>query len=157
MMQIDFFAPGESRSPAALTQAETIVYQMVYEAAEQGQPCPLNLDLEDAAGYESTSMGAKTIARLEAKGYLVVERSQKARRAQVTATGKWTAWPEWHRSGAPRVDRGSHDPTALLRALSVEVDGLDVDTLSGLNALERLLDRARELVARRKIGVLTRG
>jgi len=93
-------------SPAQLSPAEQVIYQMVYEAAELGLPCPVNIDLEVAAGFNSTSMGPKTIARLKAKGLIDVQIfSNRYRRVQVIATGKWTAFDPRQKSFGAHVPR----------------------------------------------------
>jgi hypothetical protein len=101
----------------ALTQDEVVIYRMVCVAAQAGLPCPVNLDFEDAVGFNSTSMGPKLLARLERKGLVVVQRSQKARRVMVVETGRWTAWPVWHKAGAIRVDRDRQGDDPLVAAL----------------------------------------
>lgn len=91
---------------AELSPAEQVVYQMIYEAAENGQPCPVNIDFEIAAGFESSSMGSVTVARLEAKGLIKVERFQKFREVEVIATGKRTARASNMHVVRPHVARG---------------------------------------------------
>lgn len=148
--------PHDDPHPTSLTlsPAEATVYGMICEAAAAGQPCPVNIDLEIAAGFNSTSMGSKTVQRLEAKGLIVVERLQRARRVQVVQTGQWTAWPEWHRAGEMRTDRGGHDTGPLLTAL--EALGIDRETalgrVQGFKALVKLskdLEAALRLAERR--------
>lgn len=90
-----------------LSWAERETYQAICAAADQGLPCPLNLDIEDLTGFSSSSMGACLIARLEQKGLIRVERYQRFRRVQVCATGKWTARPEGQRSKRKHVPRGA--------------------------------------------------
>lgn len=145
--------------PTELSHEESMVYRMIYEAAELGDPCPVNIDLEEAAQYSSCSMGSKVVRKLESKGYLVVERSQKARRCQITATGKWTAWPAWHRAKPTRIDRGAHDDSFLIAALvelglKPEDASARVKSLAACNRLSKDLDRVRELVGRRVTGFL---
>lgn len=152
---------AQRASISLLSQAEVKIYQMVNTAAEQGEPCPVNIDLEDAAGFSSCSMGSKIIARLEAKGHVLVERSQKARRVQIIATGKWTAWPDWHKSEATRMDRGAHDDSFLLGALvrlgiPRDMALMKVATLQELNRLSKDLERIQTLAGRR-IGGIVRG
>ena len=79
-------------SPCELSPAEQIAYQMIYAAAEANQPCPIGLDIEVAAGFNSTSMGPKTVRRLAEKGFIrVMLTGQRFRVVQVVATSKWTA------------------------------------------------------------------
>lgn len=161
MTQTELFPIGDPfPSPVRLSPEETTVYQMLYEAAEAGATCPVNIEIEVETGLSSSSMGPKLVSRLEQKGWVKVERAQKARRVQIMSTGKWTAWPAWHRTGAGRVDRGAHDPSPLIRALDeigYPTDGL-AERLTTLAALSRFGDqlaRALALVERRKAGVLT--
>lgn len=89
-----------------LSRNEQIVYAALVEAAEQGQPCPVNMDLEMLAGLDSCSMGSWLMARLEAKGMIVVRRYQRFREVQIVETGKWTArHPSMH-VDRPHVPRG---------------------------------------------------
>lgn len=144
-----------------LNAAESIIFAMINEAAENGWSCPVNIDLEMEAGFSSCSMGSKYVRGLERKGYVVVERSQKARRVKITATGKWTTWPTWHKAGATRMDRGAHDDSFLVGALLKlglnEPNALvRIATLQDLNKLSKDLERITTLVARR-IGGIVRG
>lgn len=90
-----------------LTQWEMIAYDAIYNAAESGEPCPLNLDIEMMLGCNSTSTAPKVVRRLERKGLIVVERFQKYRRIQVVATGKWTADSPSMHVARPHVPRGA--------------------------------------------------
>ena len=150
---------GQRASIALLSRSEAIAYEMINQAAEQCEPCPVNIDLEIAADFSSCSMGSKMVRLLEAKGHVVVERSQKARRVQITATGKWTAWPAWHKAGVERMDRGAHDDSFLVKALVAlgvpqNVALSKVGTLQDLNRLAKDLDRASTLVGRRISGAV---
>jgi len=103
-------------SPCELSPAEQVIYQMVYEAAEAGAPCPVNLDLEDAAGFNSASMGCKTMKRLQAKGLVkVMITGQRFRIVQITATGKWTANPPGQKTFGKHVPRGARRSVATDR------------------------------------------
>jgi len=42
-----------------LGAAERIAYRLINHAAETGRPCPVNIDIEVAAGFNSSSMGPK--------------------------------------------------------------------------------------------------
>jgi predicted transcriptional regulator len=152
---------NQRASVALLGREQAQIYAMLNAAAERGEPCPVNVDLEMAVGFSSCSMASKIIGQLEAKGHIVVERSQKARRVMITATGKWTPWPAWHKAEVRRMDRGSHDDSFLIAAL-VEF-GLEretvvqkVATLQDLNRLAKALTRCTTLVERR-IGGMIRG
>lgn len=143
----------------AMTKAETVVLAMIEEAAENQWPCPVNIDLEVAAGFSSCSMGSKIVRLLERKGLVIVERSQKARRVQVIASGKWTAWPSWHKAGVVRMDRGAHDDSfliAALVALGVPQDAViaKVGTLQDMNRLAKDLERCVTLAGRRISGMV---
>lgn len=90
-----------------LTQAEMLAYDMLYQAAENHEPCPLNIDIEVALGFNSTSMGPKMIRKLEEKGLIVVQRFQKYRTVLIVATGRQTApSPSMHVT-RPHVPRGT--------------------------------------------------
>lgn len=103
-------------SPAELSPAEQVIYQMVYEAAENGNPCPLNMDLEDAAGFNSTSMGTTIIQRLQKKGLIrVVSTGQKFRRVQIVSSGKWTGNDPRQRKIGVHVPRGARRAVATDR------------------------------------------
>jgi len=157
--QTELFDAGECISPAALTPAEAIAYRMIYDAAEAGEPCPMNIDIEIEIGASSSSMGPKTVARLEAKGLIRVARHHRARIVTIAATGKETACPSDQRTDLPRRDRGTHSDGPLLTALAElgvpeQVADLMLGGLPALGKLDRLLDRAKECVARRRNGYL---
>lgn len=159
MTQATLFDIGESTSPAHLTPAESIAYRMIYEAAEAGDCCPMNIDIEIEIGASSSSMGPKTVARLEAKGLIQVQRHHRARIVTITATGKRTAPPPNERTDKPRADRGTHYDGPLITALAElgvpeHVADLMLGGLPQLGALDRLLDRAKECVAKRRNGYL---
>lgn len=90
-----------------MTEAETIAYDALMNAAEHGLPCPLNLDLEDMLGFSSTSMGPKLIRRLEQRGLIIVRRFQRFREVQIVATGKWTKRSDAMHVERPHVPRGA--------------------------------------------------
>lgn len=91
----------------ALSPQEAACYEMLIEAAEAGLPCPVNIDIEIALGYDSCSMGALTILRLERRGLIRVKRYQRFREVQIVETGKWTAkHPSMH-TDRPHVPRGA--------------------------------------------------
>jgi hypothetical protein len=97
-----------------LTLPEQQVYDALCEAAANGEPCPLNLDLEMITGFSSGSMGPVLVARLEAKGLIRVRRYQRFREVQIVATGQWTARsPSQHveRAHVPRGARSGSYPT----------------------------------------------
>lgn len=89
-----------------LTPQELACYQMLVEAADKGLPCPVNMDIEMALGYDSCSMGALTITRLERKGLINVRRYQRFREVQIVETGKWTARHPAMQTDRPHVPRG---------------------------------------------------
>lgn len=91
----------------ALSPQEQICLAMLSAAAEANEPCPVNIDIEVELGYESCSMGALTISRLERRGLIVVKRYQRFREVQIVETGKWTArHPSMH-TDRPHVPRGA--------------------------------------------------
>lgn len=95
---------------AALPRSEEVIYRALVEAAERGERCPLNIDLEMLAGYSSCSMGTAVLQRLEKRGLIVVRRFQRFREVQITATGKWTTRP------ASQVSHVAHVPRGMGRA-----------------------------------------
>ena len=159
MSQATLFAADECTSPAQLTPAEAITYRMIYDAAEAGEPCPMNIDIEIAIGASSSSMGPKTVARLEAKGLIRVQRAHRARIVEITATGKCTSCPPDQRTDLPRRDRGTHHDGPLLTALAElgvpeHVADLMMGGLPAMGKLEKLLDRAHECLVKRRNGYL---
>lgn len=84
-----------------LTCSERMVYAALCEAAQNGEVCPLNLDLEMIIGCDSGSTCPTIVARLERKGLIRVKRYQRFREVMIVATGEWTA-----RSPSMHVDRG---------------------------------------------------
>lgn len=90
-----------------LTASEMIIYDALYNAAEKGEVCPLNLDLEILIGANSCSMGPKMVRRLEEKGLIRVIRYQKFREVLVVSTGKRTARSPSMHVDRPHVPRGT--------------------------------------------------
>jgi len=96
-----------------LAPAERIAYQLINHAAEHGQPCPVNIDLEVATGFNSTSMGPKLVRKLERRGLIRVSRYQRFRLVEIVATGKQTArHPSMH-GDRPLVRRGARSAAAM--------------------------------------------
>lgn len=96
-----------------LAPAERIAYQLINHAAEHGHPCPVNIDLEVAAGFNSTSMGPKLVRKLEGRGLIRVSRYQRFRLVEIVATGKQTArHPSMH-ADRPLVRRGARSAAAM--------------------------------------------
>ena len=83
-----------------LTEPERVAFRMIYDAAVHDQPCPTNIDLEDAVGYNTSSGGAKLVRKLEQHGLIRVNRFQRFRIVEIAAIGKTTA-----RHPSMRVDR----------------------------------------------------
>lgn len=81
-----------------------MAYDAIRGAAEAGEICPLNLDLEMMFDCNSGSVASTVVARLERKGLIVVRRYQRFREVQIVATGEWTA-----RSPSQHVER-AHIP-----------------------------------------------
>lgn len=107
------------RRSASLTPKQQIVYAAILTAAEQGLPCPLNMDLEDLIGSDSTSMGPWIIMRLEQLGLIRVRRYQRFREVYVVELGKWTARHPSMQADKPHVPRGTRcrQPVASERKL----------------------------------------
>jgi hypothetical protein len=96
-----------------LAPAERIAYQLINHAAEHGHPCPVNIDLEVATGFNSTSMGPKLVRKLESRGLIKVSRFQRFRLVEIVATGKQTArHPSMH-ADRPLVRRGARSAGAM--------------------------------------------
>lgn len=89
-----------------LTEAERIVYDAIRRAADVGDPCPQNIDIEILTDLSSSSMGPTLVRRLESKGLIKVKRFQRWRQVWVVETGAWTAAPS-NRAARPHVPRGS--------------------------------------------------
>lgn len=154
-----------------LTPQERTIYQALVDAAEAGKVCPDHLDLNELVGYESTSSSSGAVRRLVKKGLIVREiDSNRFRRIQIVATGKWTKPSPHMRMTAPFKPRGTHDPRPLKKAIVDLMEGLldeegecvgqeiaDDASLdfASLLRLEKRLDRAKELVVRRKGHFLT--
>lgn len=90
-----------------LTPWETMAYEALCIAAERGEPCPVNLDLEVLVGANSTSMGPKLVRRLEEKGFIKVMRFQRFREVEIVATGQRTARSASMHVARPHVPRGA--------------------------------------------------
>ena len=90
----------------SLSSSERIAYDLICAAAEAGEPCPNNIDIEVTIGAESTSMGPWIVRRLELKGLIFVKRYQRFREVKIMATGKWTARPKSMAAIKPHVPRG---------------------------------------------------
>jgi hypothetical protein len=96
-----------------LGTAERITYQLINHAAETGRPCPVNIDIEVAAGFNSSSMGPKLVRKLESRGLIRVSRFQRFRLVEIVATGKQTArHPSMH-GDRPLVRRGARSAAAM--------------------------------------------
>lgn len=70
---------------------ERVVYNMLRKAAERGDECPSNAVLLTAMGFTSQRMASETVAKLEARGLIAVERTKSARRVTIVSTGEQTA------------------------------------------------------------------
>jgi Mn-dependent DtxR family transcriptional regulator len=101
-----------------LNRFEQIAYRMICEAAENGQPCPANLDIEIALGCNSTSVAPVVVSKLEEKGYITVIRYQRAREVTITATGQSTAPHPQRRTSRKHVPRGSGSAVGKLAKIS---------------------------------------
>lgn len=95
----------------SLSRFDRAIYFELCRAAEAGEVCPNYLDLNEVAGYESASASPYAVARLEAKGLIIVKRYQRFREVQIVETGKWTAkHPSMH-TDRPHVPRGAGSRT----------------------------------------------
>lgn len=104
--------PGHVRADD-LDAAERIAYRLINHAAEHGRPCPVNIDIEVAAGFNSSSMGPKLVRKLESRGLIRVSRFQRFRLVEIVATGKRTArHPSMH-GDRPLVRRGARSAAAM--------------------------------------------
>ncbi len=96
-----------------LGAAERIAYRLINHAAETGRPCPVNIDIEVATGFNSSSMGPKLVRKLERRGLIRVSRFQRFRLIEIVATGKQTArHPSMH-GDKPLVRRGARSASAM--------------------------------------------
>lgn len=77
-----------------MTPKEQIIYDMLLNAAEHGDPCPSNAVLATAIGANSMSGPVRYVNDLVAKGYIRVARAQRSRIVTITATGKSTTKPK---------------------------------------------------------------
>ena len=93
-------------STCDLTPTEKAVYRALCDAAENDRVCPNVLDLLEIIGCESLSTPSVIVRRLEDKGLITVVRYQRFRRAQIIATGKWTARSPSMHVERPHVPRG---------------------------------------------------
>ena len=71
------------------------------------------VDIEVAAGFNSSSMGPKLVRKLESRGLIRVSRFQRFRLVEIVATGKQTArHPSMH-ADRPLVRRGARSASAM--------------------------------------------
>lgn len=91
----------------SLSIYDRAIYLELCRAAEANEVCPNYLDLNEVAGYESASSSPHAVARLEAKGLIVVKRYQRFREVMIVATGKWTAKHPAMKTLKPHVPRGT--------------------------------------------------
>lgn len=94
------------RTGTEMTPSETIIYNELCRAAEAGEPCPLNLDLEMMIGCSSASGPPTIVKRLEERGLIVVVRYQRFRQVKICATGKWTMKAPNQQTTSNHVPRG---------------------------------------------------
>lgn len=138
-----------------LSHAESLVYDALCDAAAKGEVCPTYLDLNELAGYESTSWSPTVVKRLQAKGLIEVEKFQRFRRVKILATGQWTAKPKSQHSVARHVPRGAKDKWPLYNALVAagmgeeEADRIAADPEAEVRFRARLA-RVMVLLRRRK-------
>ncbi|KPH67547.1 hypothetical protein [Novosphingobium sp. ST904] len=94
------------RTGTEMTPNETIIYNELVRAAEAGEPCPLNLDLEMMIGCSSSSGAPTVVKRLEQRGLIVVIRYQRFRQVKICATGRWTMKAPNQQTTSKHVPRG---------------------------------------------------
>ena len=69
------------------------VLKIIERTADAGSEMPTNAVISEIIGYSARSKLSRIMARLVENGLIKVERTSRTRwRAQVVATGKWTAW-----------------------------------------------------------------
>jgi len=90
---------------SSVTPKEQIIYEMLANAAERGDPCPTNCLL--AAAADSTPSGVSAyVSKLEAKGLIKVQRYRMSRVVLITDTGKSTKTTHViYMKGANRADQ----------------------------------------------------
>ena len=89
-----------------LNEFEAITYEMIERAANRGEPCPSNLDIEMALGCSSTSVAPTVVKMLEQKGLILVTRYQRAREVTIISTGKSTARHPDRKTSRKHIPRG---------------------------------------------------
>lgn len=100
--------PGHlHREGVVVTPQEAVIYDELIAAATEGRVCPNYLDLNELAGYESSSASPTVVSRLERKGLIIVRRFQRFREVQIVATGMWTARSPAMHVERPHVPRGA--------------------------------------------------
>lgn len=92
--------PTLQREGVTVTAWEAMAYDTILSAAQAGEVCPMNLDIEMLLDCSSGSVAPSVVKRLERKGLIVVIRFQRFRRVKIVATGQWTA-----RSPSQHVER----------------------------------------------------
>lgn len=89
-----------------LNEFEKITLELIERAAERGETCPTNLDIEMELGCNSTSVAPMVVSRLEDKGYIEVKRFQRAREVTILSTGAKTARHPQRKTTRKHVPRG---------------------------------------------------
>lgn len=89
-----------------LNEFEQITLKMISDAAEDGRPCPSNLDIEMELGCSSASVAPTVVKMLETKGLISVTRYQRAREVTIHATGKSTAPHPNRKTDRKHIPRG---------------------------------------------------
>lgn len=95
------------RHGVLVTPWEAIAYDEISRAAQAGEVCPMNLDLEMMFGCNSASVAPSIVKRLERKGLIKVRRYQRFRRVLIVATGQSTARSPSQHVERPHVPRGA--------------------------------------------------
>ena len=97
----------------ALNEFETITLAMIRRAAQAGEPCPTNLDIEIELGCNSTSVAPSVVKRLEDKGIIRVNRYQRAREVEIIETGEKTARHPQRKTSRKHIPRGMKGRTSI--------------------------------------------
>lgn len=97
----------------SLSRYDRAIYLELCRAAEANEVCPNYLDLNEVAGYESASSSPHAVARLEAKGLIVVKRYQRFREVMIVETGQWTQRHPAMKTVKPHVPRGTRSQSCV--------------------------------------------
>lgn len=110
--------------------SDGIIYRAVRRAATEFVSCPTNRDLADMAGLNSVSQPPNILKRLEKRGALKIETSNRERRITIIATGAQTTVSNQFVALDPAryAERGRKISDALLRRAMAENDRCESTT-----------------------------